>query len=515
MAGALIEVKYFNNFSLRKINSDDDPTKLVPVWDGSRGIPASIGGYPHADSTTSDQSWVIEESRIRGGYNNTSLDYGVKAYLVEEDPKASFRVNSLIYSGVFNSRTGINRTNVFSVGEDITKSADPANGSIQKLYAEDTNLTVFQENKVSRALIDKDAIYSAEGGGSITSSNLVIGTIQPYAGQYGISKNPESFAVFGYQKYFSDKNNNAIMRLSSNGLQDISVYGMRDFFRDSLNSIDTKATGPGRVIGGYDIHNDQYVVSLQTDVGSNLSIYDDGYDATFKTLSFDEQPKGWTSFFSYKPDQMFKLRNKFYTVKTFSFIGSSEKRAGIFEHYSSSVSRGTFYEVNYPSSVTFIFNPSASNSKSFQTIAYEGSNGWQCDSIISDEVGSDSRITGIGFNTTNDTTNRILSYYGGEYVINPANNDAVSRYEYTSIFATSNPPYSKYYAGFNRKENKYVSNLINNSSATTGEVIWGNSISGIKGFYATVTLSTDSITDVGGEKSLFAVESTYTINNGY
>ncbi len=305
------------------------------------------------------------------------------------------------------------------------------------------------------------------------------------------------------------------MRLSSNGLQDISVYGMRDFFRDSLNSIDTKATGPGRVIGGYDIHNDQYVVSLQTDVGSNLSIYDDGYDATFKTLSFDEQPKGWTSFFSYKPDQMFKLRNKFYTVKTFSFIGSSEKRAGIFEHYSSSVSRGTFYEVNYPSSVTFIFNPSASNSKSFQTIAYEGSNGWQCDSIISDEVGSDSRITGIGFNTTNDTTNRILSYYGGEYVINPANNDAVSRYEYTSIFATSNPPYSKYYAGFNRKENKYVSNLINNSSATTGEVIWGNSISGIKGFYATVTLSTDSITDVGGEKSLFAVESTYTINNGY
>ena len=66
----------------------------------------------------------------------------------------------MIYSGIFNSRTGINDTNVFSVGEDITRSVDPANGSIQRLYAEDTNLIIFQENKVSRAPIDKDIIYT-------------------------------------------------------------------------------------------------------------------------------------------------------------------------------------------------------------------------------------------------------------------------------------------------------------------------------------------------------------------
>jgi uncharacterized protein YPO0396 len=35
---------------------------------------------------------------------------------------ASIRENSLIYSGIFNSRTGVNNTNQFSVGEDITKS---------------------------------------------------------------------------------------------------------------------------------------------------------------------------------------------------------------------------------------------------------------------------------------------------------------------------------------------------------------------------------------------------------
>ena len=212
-----------------------------PLWNGSTGVPTgTAGSFPVVSSgTDQDKSYYIEEARIRGGYNNTNVSYGVRAYLVEEEPKSSIRFNSLIYSGIFNSRTGINDTNVFSVGQDITKSVDPANGSIQKLYAEDTNLIVFQENKVSRALIDKDAIYSAEGGGTVTSSNLVIGQIVPYAGNFGISKNPESFAVYGYRKYFTDKTRNAVLRLSMDGITEISNYSMVDYFRDELSTLDT------------------------------------------------------------------------------------------------------------------------------------------------------------------------------------------------------------------------------------------------------------------------------------
>ena len=164
--GAVVEVKYFNTFILKKTISNP-PEKAV--WNGSFGIPQTIGGYSRAGSNLGDPgNWAIEESRIRGGYNNTTVDFGVKAYLVEDEPNASNRINSLIYSGIFNSRTGINRTNVFSIGENITKSVDPANGSIQKLYAEDNRLIIFQESKVSRALIDKDAIYTAEGSSLVT-----------------------------------------------------------------------------------------------------------------------------------------------------------------------------------------------------------------------------------------------------------------------------------------------------------------------------------------------------------
>ena len=461
--GAIIEVKYFNSFVLKKVNTSN-PVQ-VPAWNGSIGVPEDIGGYPvMGSSNIGESNWSIEEARIRGGYNNTNVDYGVRAYLVEEEPNAVERSNSLIYSGIFNSRTGINNTNVFSVAEEITKSADPVNGSIQKLYAEDTNLIIFQEAKVSRALIDKDAIYTAEGSASISNVNTTIGTIQPYAGNFGISRDPGSFAVYGYRKYFTDKDRNAVLRLSMDGLTEISSYGMNDYFRDEFNSIDTN-TSEGIVLGGWDIHNKQYVISSQTNISNPVQEY--------KTLSFDEDVRGWTSFFTYKPDHLFSLKNKLYTMKD----------GDLWEHYSASVDRGSFYGVTSKASVTFVFNPNVSASKVFKTISYEGSNGWQVDSFISDATGYDA----LSPNFFSDSTALVYSYDGGAYT--------------ESGFTMR--------AGFDRKENKYHANLINNTTARSGEIVFGDSMSGIKGFYATVKISTDSTTNVGGLKELFAVSSNY------
>jgi len=301
-----VEVKFFNSFVLKKVVDNDKdntwPSLITATLNNNTIWPVfPLSAYVDADQDTFN--WAIEESRQRGGYNNTDVGYGVKAYAVEPETNASLRVNSLIYSGIFNSRTGVNNTNVFSVAEEITKSADPANGGIQKLYAEDTNLIIFQENKVSRALIDKDAIYTAEGGGAVTNVNTTIGTIQPYAGEYGISRNPESFAVYGFRKYFTDSARNAVMRLSMDGLEEISKFGMVDYFRDNLGTI---SINNGKAIGAYDVHSKQYVLSLQAGDGRTTLLNE--------TLVFDEGVKGWTSYMSYIPNFMFSLKNKFYKV---------------------------------------------------------------------------------------------------------------------------------------------------------------------------------------------------------
>ena len=54
-----------------------------------------------------------------------------------------------------------------------------------------------------------------------------------------------------------------------------------------------------------------------------------------------------------------------------------------------------------------------------------------------------------------------------------------------------------------------MANLINNSPAAAGEVMFGADMTGIKGYFATVKLSTDAVTDLGGMKELYAVSSNY------
>lgn len=476
---AIVEVKYFNSFLLKKTVLNGATSGTPPIWNGSTGVPVrnpNIGSYPRTNDTNQNYSWFVEESRIRGGYNNTNISYGVRAYLVDDEPNGSIRGNALIYSGIFNSRTGINNTNVFSVGEDITKSVDPSNGSIQKLYAEDTNLIIFQENKVSRALIDKDAIYTAEGGGTAVSQlNLVIGQIVPYAGNFGISTNPESFAVYGYRKYFVDKNRNAVIRLSQDGITEISNYGVYDYFRDELGNLNSS----DKAIGAWDVYTKQYVVSLQ---GSNVTPTTAGKPEnnnestdTYQTLSFDESVLGWTSRFTYKPEQAFSIKSKYYSINDGKLYEHN------YQSFGNDNNRGNFYGVYSDSNVTFIFNPKASASKVFKTINYEGSTGW--------EVPSFNAARSFELN---DTSNLIYSYDEGAYT-----QDGI-----------------QYYAGFYNKEGKYFANIVNNSNiGTPGEVVYGSSVSGVKGYYATVTIRTDDSTQVSGAggktRELFAVSSEY------
>jgi hypothetical protein len=58
-------------------------------------------------------------------------------------------------------------------------------------------------------------------------------------------------------------------------------------------------------------------------------------------------------------------------------------------------------------------------------------------------------------------------------------------------------------------ENKYKAVIPNNSTVAPGEILWGTSMTGIKGYFTTVTMSTDNVTDIGGMKELFAVSSEY------
>ena len=465
---AIIELKYFNTFWLKKVASITAIS--TPPVIGPEYTNITYPGIPQNYAADNAVDWYIEESRIRGGYNNTSVDFGVKAYIVEDNSTQQHLFSSLIYSGVFNSRTGVNNTNQFSIGQDITKSVNPASGSIQRLYAEDTNLIIFQEDKVSRALIDKDAIYSAEGVAVVTSAPLVIGQIVAYAGEYGISEDPNSFAVYGFRKYFTDRKRNAVLKLSSNGaIIEVSGYGMNDFFRDKLSATDSEGNDiVDNIVGGFDMHTKNYILSIQNTVASG---------GEYNTLSFDEDVLGWTSFFTYKPNFINSLKSNMYTFKN----------GLLWKHHVGNY--GSFYvgsgaeHIVESSTVKLILNSQPSTVKNFKTINYEGATGWELESMVA---------------SSNDASLPIGGYVAA-----------------TSMSALEQQLFS---LNFKKKENKFFANLQQqNSEVLTpeqGEIIWGSDVSGIKGFWSTVVMKMNNTGDNNVKKELFAVSSN-TVESSY
>lgn len=295
----------------------------------------------------------VESDRMRDDFNAPQLDNGVKASTVlAEQILEERRAHGLIWSGIYNSSSGVNNTNQFIAGEAITKDVNPVHGSIQKLLNRDTRLIMFCEDSVLRAVTNKDALYNADGKPQLVASNAVIGDVQSYEGNYGVSKNPESVAHTARHVYFADVNRGAVCSLSGEGIIAISDKGMSDYFSDTFDS------HVYRALGTYDSRKDEY----------NLSIYKK-QDPLFQinkdfetTLSYSRTSQGWSSFKSFLPDNGVSINNNYYTFKN----------GHLWKHHSN-YTRNRFYDNNYDSSITLLFNNNPESVKSFGSINYEGS----------------------------------------------------------------------------------------------------------------------------------------------
>ena len=285
----------------------------------------------------------VESDRIRDDFNATLLGNGVRVSSTLEEPYVEERRGSgLIFSGILNSISGVNNSNQFLIAENITKDLNPSYGTLQKLHARDTDLIALLEDKCFKILANKDALFNADGSTNVTSNANVLGQTIPFVGEYGISKNPESFASFGFRAYFTDKARGAVMRLSRDGLTDISDKGMSYFFQDAL-----KTNVNPNIIGAYDSDGGSY----------NVVVGGEG-------VSFKEKSDGWNTRLSYDPEAGISLNNEYYTFKN----------GELYEH--SNATRSNFYGVQKDTTVTPLFNDAPTSVKNFKTLSYEGDEGW-------------------------------------------------------------------------------------------------------------------------------------------
>ena len=214
----------------------------------------------------------VESNRVGDVYNKPYLANGAKASTtLDKKYEEESRKSGLIYSGIFNSMSGVNNLNQFIAAEKITKDINPIYGGIQKLYARSTadgDLITLCEDRVLKILANKDALFNADGNPQLIATENVLGQAMPFSGEYGISKNPESFAAESYRAYFTDKVRGAVMRLSKDGLTPISDHGMKVWFRDNLKL-------SSKIVGSFDSKKDEYNVTLLIRDTQTFSYYDD------------------------------------------------------------------------------------------------------------------------------------------------------------------------------------------------------------------------------------------------
>ena len=273
-------IRYSSTIAFETMPSD----ALPDVWyENNLSLPIGADGA-HTGNVQS-QNFTTAQSAIidTGFYNCYAFGNGVESYKIRDsiagktltlgnrvtstssvDYKQAHRFADLTYSGVFNDETNVNKLNEFNLGLANFKPLEDTFGSIQKLFARETDILTLQEDKISYVLRGKNLLSDAAGTSVLTSVPEVLGLQIARIEDYGISFNPESFSAWGYNKFFTDSKRGAVIQLQGANYQNeqlvvISEAGMRSWFRDLFIEVpDTQK------LGGFDPYMNEYVLSSNT-----------------------------------------------------------------------------------------------------------------------------------------------------------------------------------------------------------------------------------------------------------
>ena len=294
----------------------------------------------------------VESFKIRDELAGMPLTIGTRPHAVsDEEYKEANRYADITYSGVYNEETNLNKLNEFNLALVNYTTLEKNFGPIEVMHARLSDILVLQEDKISYVLANGKNLFSdATAGASIINTPEVLGQQIPRIEQYGISNNPESFAAYGADVFFTDSKRNAVINLQGGSVTEqlnvISSLGLRSWFRDLF-----KDSKNDLKLGGFDPYSNEYILSSVS--GTNY------------TLSYSPFVQGWPSFYSFVPEQMIGMNSYFY-----SFDGGNLYR------HNTNETRNNFYGVQYTSKITAVVNDAPSTVKVFKTISLESNSRW-------------------------------------------------------------------------------------------------------------------------------------------
>jgi len=200
----------------------------------------------------------VESYSVKDSIKSESFGLGQRGYAVSETNYAQIRrFSDITYSGVYNRESNVNKLNEFNLGLLNFKSLEASYASIQYMHPRQTDILVFQEDRISTVLVGKNIVSDTTGGGVLSSVPEVLGNQVARVEEFGISRSPESFASYGQDVYFVDTARGAVLKMTGDQLSIISDIGMRSYFRSIFEGYKRAL-----ILGGFDPLKREYVLHI-------------------------------------------------------------------------------------------------------------------------------------------------------------------------------------------------------------------------------------------------------------
>ena len=214
----------------------------------------------------------IEDPRVSDFYESNFTSLG-KSFAYLPDNKRIKRYGSITYSDPFafeNTKLGLSS---FNLTKQNFKDLSYDYGSIKSLVAYDEYLYLIHERRGGIIPVGRN-ILTANDGESLTATNMVLGPVKYYTGEYGVNNNPESVSWYRGYVFFVDAKAGKVIRMNyQSGMDLISEKLVDTFFKSKMFSTQTTAKNR-RYSAGIDRENYEYIISSPGLFTSSITIDD-------------------------------------------------------------------------------------------------------------------------------------------------------------------------------------------------------------------------------------------------
>lgn len=243
-------------------------------------------------------------------------------------------------------------------------NAERSYGAIKRMVARGKYLNIFQERRCGWTGIFQKFITDSDGNNQlVTTSNIITSNnVQYYEGNFGVGNQPTSVVSSGFVYYFIDPIRNKILRLSRDGITDLSeTYKVQTWASANLS----KYIDPGQ----YEFGGDQRVLGTffmrPDNIGEYLLLVQGTSEIPGETFAFEERHNSFTGFYDIDCDAIVCGENILYAF-----------RAGQLYKRSTGNVYCNFFGVQYPASITLVFNDQEPIKRVLNALAYQSNATW-------------------------------------------------------------------------------------------------------------------------------------------